>query len=783
MLTNNLSELSKFYNGNSSSLKPIRTSSSNIETSPNLNSMNSFSNKLSYIDPKFNQTNSNNNNNSNNDQVQIPKNLNDRKLDSSTPKKLIDAHHNINNNNNTKVPNNYTNSHQNHKKIIDTLNDKNMCNYIFQQHLSLKSIPSFQRLEYNHENKAEKNKIEGKTKDSFYYRRTPSPNRSLNLAKKSLDSIKQEKHSITPPLTMNKMPPPIHSNHSSMPSPPIQNGPKQLSKLKRFLTTLQQFAVDISPEIGERVRHLVLNLVNSAISIEEFHSKLQEATNFPLRPFVIPFLKDNLPLLQYELLSFSRGSKLNPTDFSSVDNFLLNDNSFVNNPSPNQHQSNFQSDQSNNKLKRKSPENEYTNPSPNKKTAQTLPLLYISTPNGQPNPSIQHSNQSGSTRARPSPPHQPINIPSIPIHPPPGVPYPIPIPNGSTPKQSFPNTQLLSNHITNFLNSHAPNSTSPNNYFPLHNSHFSQRDFQQALNGSRNSPLNTTTQNINHFANLNAHLSPVNSSQASLLMQHQMNGKNFMKQDEIGFREPKNKEKNFNNYMKEFEQDLNDVLDLESIDTEFKSIDSMLNSIFEMVDRTQKILDTIKMKANKLKSQREIYENELKRTSEYRNDTSHVDESKNTNTNIKSYNEQKPCDYLPKDKEKYDSILKESKKQDENSTDNCWNCGRRAIDTCPRCQKAKYCSKFCLNKNWETVHYKQCGIDFVEIELPNRESENIKEEMSNEEESFSESEKLNENSVNLSRSENDDAPTNSEKSFSKTKDMIEENTTLDGNKK
>lgn len=30
---------------------------------------------------------------------------------------------------------------------------------------------------------------------------------------------------------------------------------------------------------------------NSTLTIEEFHAKLQEATNFPLRPFVIPFLK------------------------------------------------------------------------------------------------------------------------------------------------------------------------------------------------------------------------------------------------------------------------------------------------------------------------------------------------------------------------------------------------------------------------------------------------------------------------------------------------------------
>uniref|UniRef100_A0A8D2MN25 TAFH domain-containing protein n=1 Tax=Zonotrichia albicollis TaxID=44394 RepID=A0A8D2MN25_ZONAL len=71
-------------------------------------------------------------------------------------------------------------------------------------------------------------------------------------------------------------------------------GARQLSKLKRFLTTLQQFGNDISPEIGERVRTLVLGLVNSTLTIEEFHAKLQEATNFPLRPFVIPFLKVGL---------------------------------------------------------------------------------------------------------------------------------------------------------------------------------------------------------------------------------------------------------------------------------------------------------------------------------------------------------------------------------------------------------------------------------------------------------------------------------------------------------
>lgn len=39
---------------------------------------------------------------------------------------------------------------------------------------------------------------------------------------------------------------------------------------------------------------------NSHLSIEEFHSKLQEATNFPLRPFVIPFLKVNMSILPFQ---------------------------------------------------------------------------------------------------------------------------------------------------------------------------------------------------------------------------------------------------------------------------------------------------------------------------------------------------------------------------------------------------------------------------------------------------------------------------------------------------
>ncbi|KAG7258798.1 hypothetical protein CRUP_001182 [Coryphaenoides rupestris] len=109
----------------------------------------------------------------------------------------------------------------------------------------------------------------------------------------------------------------VHASLSNQQLPPAC-GARQLCKLKRFLTTLQQFGNDISPRFGERVRSLVLGLVNSTLTIEEFHSKLQEATNFPLRPFVIPFLKANLPLLQRELLHCARLAKQTPAQTKEV---------------------------------------------------------------------------------------------------------------------------------------------------------------------------------------------------------------------------------------------------------------------------------------------------------------------------------------------------------------------------------------------------------------------------------------------------------------------------------
>lgn len=96
----------------------------------------------------------------------------------------------------------------------------------------------------------------------------------------------------------------------------------------------------------ERVLTLpTFSLQSGGLTIEEFQIAVQEATNFPLRPNVLPFLRSHLPLLQREINSLARVSKQsslqyvrsndvsvlemlhNPTDAHS-DIFLSNESSF-----------------------------------------------------------------------------------------------------------------------------------------------------------------------------------------------------------------------------------------------------------------------------------------------------------------------------------------------------------------------------------------------------------------------------------------------------------------------
>lgn len=82
-----------------------------------------------------------------------------------------------------------------------------------------------------------------------------------------------------------------------------------VSKMRKFLGALVQFSQELGqPEVCERVRALVLSLCSGSISVEEFRLALQEAINLPLRPYVVPLLKNSIALVQREILALARAT-------------------------------------------------------------------------------------------------------------------------------------------------------------------------------------------------------------------------------------------------------------------------------------------------------------------------------------------------------------------------------------------------------------------------------------------------------------------------------------------
>lgn len=121
---------------------------------------------------------------------------------------------------------------------------------------------------------------------------SPAPHSvSLSMPNSSVASIVSSPVSSLPPSSgpvvhdgrpVTSINPSVINGHPSSPNRPLSPsmangsqlpptcGARQLSKLKRFLTTLQQFGSDISPEIGERVRGLIVSLVVSPFVIKRF---------------------------------------------------------------------------------------------------------------------------------------------------------------------------------------------------------------------------------------------------------------------------------------------------------------------------------------------------------------------------------------------------------------------------------------------------------------------------------------------------------------------------------
>ncbi|XP_038557260.1 protein CBFA2T3 isoform X7 [Micropterus salmoides] len=426
-------------------------------------------------------------------------------------------------------------------------------------------------------------------------------------------------------------------------------GARQLCKLKRFLTTLQQFGNDISPEIGERVRSLVLGLVNSTLTIEEFHSKLHEATNFPLRPFVIPFLKANLPLLQRELLHCARLAKQTPAQYLAQHEQLLLD---ANASSPldsseimlemNEHGKRRTPDRT-----KDSSERDGLHPEHLAKRPCTI------------SPSQRFSPSTG------LPAHPPPN--GLSTHPPNGLSHP-------------PNPQMGPQHYR--LEDMALAHQYRDAY--RHNEHRDARDRhrQTAVHGARQEEV----------------------------IDHRLTDREWAE--------------------------------------EWKHLDNLLNCIMDMVEKTRRSLTVlrrcqeadreemnhwIRRYSDVEEMKKEIHRDFLHRPPSgylpeeiWRKAEEAVNEVKRQAMSelqkAVSDAERKAHEMISAERSKMERALAEAKRQasedaltvinqQEDSSEShqsCWNCGRKASETCSGCNTARYCGSFCQHKDWEKHHH-VCG--------------------------------------------------------------------------
>ncbi|XP_035221272.1 protein CBFA2T1-like isoform X2 [Stegodyphus dumicola] len=439
-----------------------------------------------------------------------------------------------------------------------------------------------------------------------------------------------------------------HSPHppGSTPSPPVTSLPssntvphhlemaagngtlrgKHVLKVKRFLATLQQFASDMSADIGERVHSLIIGLVSSSVSIEDFHHKIQEITNYPLRPFAIPFLKSHLPLLQTELIHFSRMAKQSPQQYLRQHEHVILDTSSHPGSEPFEI---FQELKENGKRR-----------SPSSRNGK-IDLDYTETNGDGPPPSKRH--------------------------------HPIPSPTLNSRTSPVAPTGL---GLPPSLNIRLPEDTLPC---------YRDRDVR-----------------VDRYERF-----------------------------EREFYRPF-----YGNLPRDYPED-------REMDEEWRNIHTMLNCILGMVEKTKRALCILqhrsyseraelsgwirhpevepkKSRPSDIVSHFKIAED---RVSEVRRRAEAVNEVKRQAVaelqKAVSAAECKASELVAAERIKMERLLAEARRQaaedalavathQEESTENCWNCGRKASETCSGCNVARYCGSFCQHKDWDS-HHRICG--------------------------------------------------------------------------
>lgn len=378
---------------------------------------------------------------------------------------------------------------------------------------------------------------------------------------------------------------------------------------------MQQFGMDISPEIGEHVRSLVLALVNSHLTVEEFHAKLQQATNFPLRPFVIPFLKANLPLLQRELLHCAHLAKQSPHQYLIHNERLLFD---ADNHSPLTVQ-----DLSDVGEKRKSPDRPKEKPI----SADTS-----SQPAKRPR-----------TRSPVTTPHASLAAPATYAG----------FPMGRSEPCRFEDVSLVQD---------------------LREINRIDREQIELESDEKNRQSNNNVRGIEQFSS-----------------------------------------------------------HIDKMDDDLKHIENMLGCIVEMVDKCKAAINGLREQWQPCGTDRLSVWMSSADIGSFRTDDPLLEVNRRAAEAVNEVkrkallelqkamaeSEAKASHLLAAERAKMELAVAEARKQameemvlnfnsQQESTETCWNCGRKASETCSGCNVARYCGSFCQHKDWEH-HHKVCG--------------------------------------------------------------------------
>ncbi|XP_044731925.1 protein CBFA2T3 [Chrysoperla carnea] len=486
-----------------------------------------------------------------------------------------------------------------------------------------------------------------------------------------------------------------HNNNNYLNYNPL----RQLNKVKRFLCTLVQFGADIGPDIGDRVRSMVLSLVSSNLSIEEFHQALQDVTNFPLRPFVLPFLRAHLPLLQREVHNLARASKQSTLQYVRTHDHIVLDPTF----SPSEASEIFFSNEQQQQTsiiapKRRASDSFYENGIPSNGSNS---LITSTIPTQQSNES-NHEYNIPSKRQITSQYYQqnPFLLSTA------GT---IPAPNISTHASTFflptnattnlptigggggagtLQTQIVdpyANTNTNHVQSATMTPAIPNKIENDSNENSSYRHFStNLLCGNNNGSNRGDEEWKNIHVMLNCILSMVEKTKRALTILQQRNG-----QDQT-----------------------NDWLRKQDIGIDFKKAanEIMIQAIRQTEDRVAEVKRKAEEAVSEVKKQAVI---ELQKAVQLA--------------------ETKACELVANERAKMEKILLDVRKKSTDdvllsqhdvhdnsqsppinaqpatsSQNSCWNCGRKANETCSGCNVARYCGAFCQHKDWENHHAVCC---------------------------------------------------------------------------